>query len=226
MCPLSSEQSIVQYVVNVVIQSVMKWALLLFLTSCFSSALPTNEAFADPIEIKKIVTTCDQDKDGELNSNEFTNCLKQSFPKVRNLDINGDGRVEKHEIKQMVQLTSPTRERDRAAYLAEIGKFKEMIKDCDQDRLPNSGGRSGDNEIGVDEGIECLKKYVSFRKKNLNRKINVLYFQPHHKEVFEECDENKDGRLVREEFKNHITRVRQRMNVNYKPPESHTTPMN
>jgi len=188
----------------------MKWALLLlFITSCFSSALPTNDvnaqAFNDPIEIKKIVTTCDQDKDGELNSNEFSNC---DFPKVRNLDINGDGRVEKHEIKQMVQLTSPTVERDRAAYLAEIGKFKDMVKDCDQDRFPNAGGRSGDNEIGFDEGIECLKKY------------------PHHKEVFEECDENKDGRLVREEFKNHVTRVRQRMNVNYKPPEGNTTPMN
>ena len=161
----------------------MKWALLLlFITSCFSSALPTNDvnaqAFNDPIEIKKIVTTCDQDKDGELNSNEFSNCvsffnilknlvkyskfwyLNQDFPKVRNLDINGDGRVEKHEIKQMVQLTSPTVERDRAAYLAEIGKFKDMVKDCDQDRFPNAGGRSGDNEIGFDEGIECLQKYV------------------------------------------------------------------
>ena len=60
----------------------------------------------------------------------------------------------------MVQLTSPTVERDRAAYLAEIGKFKDMVKDCDQDRFPNAGGRSGDNEIGFDEGIECLKKYV------------------------------------------------------------------
>ena len=55
----------------------------------------------------------------------------------------------------------------------------------------------------------------------------ILTFQPHHKEVFDECDENKDGRLVREEFKNHVTRVRQRMNVNYKPPEGgNTTPMN
>ena len=45
--------------------------------------------------------------------------------------------------------------------------------------------------------------------------------------MFDECDENKDGRLVREEFKNHVTRVRQRMNVNYKPPEGgNTTPMN
>ena len=60
----------------------------------------------------------------------------------------------------MVQLTSPTVERDRAAYLAEIGKFKDMVKDCDQDRFPNAGGRSGDNEIGFDEGIECLQKYV------------------------------------------------------------------
>ena len=39
-------------------------------------------------------------------------------------------------------------------------KFKDMVKDCDQDRFPNAGGRSGDNEIGFDEGIECLKKYV------------------------------------------------------------------
>ena len=62
----------------------MKWALLLlFITSCFSSALPTNDvnaqAFNDPIEIKKIVTTCDQDKDGELNSNEFSNCVSKSL---------------------------------------------------------------------------------------------------------------------------------------------------
>ena len=63
----------------------MKWALLLlFFTTCFiSSALPTNDvnaqAFHDPIEIKKIVTTCDQDKDGELNSNEFSNCVSKSL---------------------------------------------------------------------------------------------------------------------------------------------------
>ena len=62
----------------------------------------------------------------------------------------------------MVMLTSPTRERDRQAYLAEIGKFKDMVKDCDQDRIPNSGGRSGDNEVTVQEGIECLQKFVSF----------------------------------------------------------------
>ena len=42
-----------------------------------------------------------------------------------------------------------------------------------------------------------------------------MYFQPHHREVFEECDEDKNGILDRPEFKNHITRVRDRMGVNY-----------
>ena len=58
----------------------MKWAaLFLLIISCISSALPTNDvnakAFNDPIEIKKIVTTCDQDKDGELNTDEFNKCV-------------------------------------------------------------------------------------------------------------------------------------------------------
>ena len=82
----------------------------------------------------------------------------------------------------MVQLTNPTVERDRAAYLKEIGKFKDMVKDCDKDRFPNAGGRSGDNEIGIDEGIECLQKYVrkkvEFWVKNsiLKKRIFLKFF--------------------------------------------------
>ena len=95
---------------------------------------------------------------------------------MKNLDLNGDGRVEKTEIKQMVMLTSPTRERDRAAYLAEIGKFKDMVKDCDKDRIPNSGGRSGDNEVTVQEGIECLQNFVSFGQRIIfDNRFQILF---------------------------------------------------
>ena len=106
------------------------------------------------------------------------------------MDINGDGRVERHEIKQMVQLAGPQIEHDRQAYLDEVGKFKDMIRDCDVDK--------DDGEITPQEGVVCLERY------------------PRHQELFEECDENNDGRLVKDEFRNHITRVRERMGVNYK----------
>ena len=77
----------------------------------------------------------------------------QKMDNYQVLDINGDGRVEKHEIKQMVKLTSPDANRDRAAYLAEVGKFKDLMRDCNKDD-PNDG------HISVEEGIECIKNYV------------------------------------------------------------------
>ena len=89
------------------------------------------------------------------------------------LDINGDGRVEKHEIKQMVKLTSPDANRDRAAYLAEVGKFKDLMRDCNKDD-PNDG------HISVEEGIECIKNFVmTISRKKIRIGIDfmiVLFF--------------------------------------------------
>ena len=69
----------------------MKWAaLFLLVISCISTALPTNEVnakpFNDPIEIKKIVVSCDEDKDGELSTDEFNKCVSKSldFSRARN----------------------------------------------------------------------------------------------------------------------------------------------
>lgn len=75
---------------------------------------------------------------------------------VKALDINGDARVERHEIKQMVKLSTPEADRQRAEYLAEIGKFKDMVRDCSRDRSVSSG------QISIEEGMECLRKFVSF----------------------------------------------------------------
>lgn len=137
---------------------------------------------------------------------------------VKALDINGDARVERHEIKQMVKLSTPEADRQRAEYLAEIGKFKDMVRDCSRDRSVSSG------QISIEEGMECLRKFVSFKGVYFRLPIAKLILQPQHKDVFEECDENKDGKLVKEEMKNHITRVRDRMGVNYQQPPA-TTPM-
>ena len=39
-----------------------------------------------------------------------------------------------------------------------------------------------------------------------------------HKEIFEEVDQNKDGKLAKDELRNHISHVRDRMGVNYGRP--------
>ena len=56
------------------------------------------------------------------------------------------------------------------------------------------------------------------RIENKIKKYCVL--QPHHKEVFSECDEDQNGVIIKAEMKNHITRVRDRMGVNYTPTPS------
>ena len=35
-------------------------------------------------------------------------------------------------------------------------------------------------------------------------------FQPQHKKLFEEIDENKDGNLVKQELRDHVQRVREK----------------
>ena len=77
---------------------------------------------------------------------------------VKALDINGDLRVERHEIKQAVKLASPDMEKDRKVYLDEIAKFKDMVKACDK-ITPDSS--RGDGEIDFEEGQACLNENVS-----------------------------------------------------------------
>ena len=68
------------------------------------------------------------------------------------MDINGDGRVQRHEIKKMVQLSQPEILKGREAYLNEVAKFKDMVLDCDTN--PENG------QISSEEGIACLQQYV------------------------------------------------------------------
>merc|ERR1711997_160685 len=143
----------------------------------------------DPLEVKKIVLACDTDKSGELSTEEFANCREKD---VKALDINGDLRVERHEIKQAVKLASPDMEKDRKVYLDEIAKFKDMVKACDK-ITPDSS--RGDGEIDFEEGQACLNE------------------NPQHKKLFEEIDENKDGNLVKDEQRNHIAMVREKNHV-------------
>merc|ERR1712226_526576 len=139
--------------------------------------------FRSPMEIKTIVLACDQDKDGELNSKELE---------------------ESHEVKQNVRMASPDASSNRESYLYEIGKFKDLVRDCNQNN-------ENDHLITVAEGIECLGKF------------------PQHKSIFEEADQNKDGQLDRDELRDEVTRIRERMGV--MPPKHHggrgpTTPTN
>ena len=82
---------------------------------------------------------------------------------MKALDINGDLRVERHEIKQAVKLASPDMEKDRKVYLDEIARFKDMVKACDK-ITPDSS--RGDGEIDFEEGQACLNKNVSILFKN------------------------------------------------------------
>ena len=62
--------------------------------------------------------------------------------------------------------------------------------------------------------------------------IISLNFQPKHKELFQEIDGNKDGNLVKDELRNHVSRVRERNYVadghhrRGRQPHGPTTPMN
>jgi len=178
--------------------------LLLFVSSCLARTSPERGRkmpFQSPMEIKTIVLACDQDKDGELNSKELEECHHDNR---QLLDINGDGRVERHEVKQNVRMASPDASSNRESYLYEIGKFKDLVRDCNQNN-------ENDHLITVAEGIECLSKF------------------PQHKSIFEEADQNKDGQLDRDELRDEVTRIRERMGV--MPPKHHggrgpTTPMN
>ena len=40
-----------------------------------------------------------------------------------------------------------------------------------------------------------------------------MKFQPQHKKLFEEIDENKDGNLVKHELRDHVQRVREKNHV-------------
>ena len=64
--------------------------------------------------------------------------------------------MERHEIKQAVKLSQPDMEKEREKYLAEIAKFKDMVRDCDVDKTDSNG------EITNEEGLQCLQQFVSF----------------------------------------------------------------
>ena len=44
-----------------------------------------------------------------------------------------------------------------------------------------------------------------------------MKFQPNHKAIFNEVDENNDGQLTKEEQRNHIATVRDTIGINYRP---------
>ena len=48
---------------------------------------------------------------------------------------------------------------DKQAYIAKIGKFKELIRACDENP---AGSNRGDGIISVEEGQQCLTSFVSF----------------------------------------------------------------
>ena len=55
----------------------------------------------------------------------------------------------------MVRLADPEVSKGREAYLAELAKFKDMMTDCNTD---------GADNVSVEEGAACLKKFVSIIK--------------------------------------------------------------
>merc|ERR1712129_120018 len=167
-------------------------------------SLHKKTKFRDPLQVKKIILECDTDKSGELSTEEFAKCEEKD---VKTLDINGDLRVERHEIKQAVKLASPDMEKDRKTYLDEIARFKDIVKACDK-ITPDSS--RGDGEIDFKEGQACLNE------------------NPQYKKLFEEIDENKDGNLVKHELRDHVQRVRERNHVasGQNTRGGPTTPMN
>ena len=44
-----------------------------------------------------------------------------------------------------------------------------------------------------------------------------MKFQPNHKAIFNEVDENNDGQLTKDEQRNHIAMVRDTIGINYRP---------
>ena len=99
---------------------------------------------------------------------------------MKTLDINGDLRVERHEIKQAVKLASPDMENDRKIYLDEIARFKDMVKACDTEDIT---GNRGDGEIDFEEGQACLNENVSILFKHNGsksfKKLCDLQYIPH-----------------------------------------------
>ena len=53
-------------------------------------------------------------------------------------------------------MASPGMENNRESYLFEIGKFKDMVRDC-------NNGDEDDHTISVAEGIACLHNFVRAR---------------------------------------------------------------
>ena len=44
-----------------------------------------------------------------------------------------------------------------------------------------------------------------------------MNFQPRHRTIFNEVDENNDGKLTKDEQRNHIAMVRDTIGINYRP---------
>lgn len=122
-------------------------------------------------------------------------------------------------------MASPDASSNRESYLYEIGKFKDLVRDCNQNN-------ENDHLITVAEGIECLSKFVRehfFFLLKIPKLMIWFFLKPQHKSIFEEADQNKDGQLDRDELRDEVTRIRERMGV--MPPKHHggrgpTTPMN
>ena len=51
-------------------------------------------------------------------------------------------------------MSSPDANMNRSAYLAEVGKFKNLMRDCNAD--------DSDGIITLEEGIRCMRNFVRY----------------------------------------------------------------
>ena len=78
---------------------------------------------------------------------------------VSNLeDINGDGKIERNEVKQNVRMAGPRHQGEFLKNFAdlaefEMSQFKDMMRDCNKDNL-------AEDSITDKEGMECLQNFV------------------------------------------------------------------
>ena len=106
----------------------------------------------------------------KLVNSEFYNDFK-TFSKLVHENGNGNENVSTNKILGSLEILAIKKQylylpkfilfkgTDKQAYIAEIGKLKEMIRACDE-KPP--GSNRGDGIISVEEGQQCLTSFVSF----------------------------------------------------------------
>ena len=55
----------------------MKEGLILLFFAGLILAFPEKAKFEDASQVKKVILTCDEDKNGELSSDEFAKCVSK-----------------------------------------------------------------------------------------------------------------------------------------------------